>query len=142
MAFIKSYLKYFELVALLALIVCVYVFGYHTATNADKAAQLAQVKAQAAAQVAAVKAQADADEKNLQSQLKTAADNAAASQAIAVANAVEHTQQQVVYHTITQQVTKYVSTHPDNVACNLDDDGLRIWREANSGKLSTSTAEH
>lgn len=35
--------------------------------------------------------------------------------------------------TITKVVTKYVETHPDNSACILDADGLRIWNAANAG---------
>lgn len=34
---------------------------------------------------------------------------------------------------ITKVVKKYAKAHPDNNACTLDADGLRIWNSANAG---------
>lgn len=47
----------------------------------------------------------------------------------------------VVYAVITQTVTKYVHDHPALSACGLDDDGLRLWNEANSGAVAGITGE-
>jgi len=124
-ATIKAYWKYIELVALIVLIVAAYTFGHHTA-SVDAIASQAK----------AVKAQSDADNAELKRQLQVSAGNAASAQSLAVSAAEARQKTQIVYQTITQQVTHYVETHPDSESCRVDDDGLRIWREANSGNLS------
>lgn len=80
-------------------------------------------------------------------------DNAAMVQALndqhandqaAFADAQTHQQHgqaiQTKYQTITQTVTKYVESHPDNPLCVLPDDGLRIWNDSNDAATEAAAS--
>lgn len=82
-----------------------------------------------------------------------AADKAAAlTRAIAQADAVAQQDAEVlggheaqkerirtIFRTIHDEVTRYVETHAAAGDC-LDADGLRIWRDANAGRIEAATA--
>jgi hypothetical protein len=106
-----------------------YTFGAHNATTAD-----------ALKQTQAVALQQKADLAEQQRQIKQTQDNAAKAQAAAVAEAEQHQKTTIEYRTITQEQVRYVQTHPDIAACTLDDDGLRIWREANTRGATVGAA--
>ncbi|HEV2679430.1 MAG TPA: hypothetical protein VGV14_02925 [Rhodanobacter sp.] len=124
---LKKYIVWVEVILLAIALLAAYMFGCHVTGQAARADKNT-----------AVIAQKDADLIEQRRQIKQTQDNAALAQAEAVANATAHQKTTIEYRTITQQVTKYVATHPDVAACTLDDDGLRIWREANAGRSSTA----
>ena len=99
----------------------VYHAGYSAgASNVEVKAQASVIKSDqvAVAQAAsAVKVQQDWSK----------ADQSSVASAASATQAVH-----VVYRTITQQVVKYVQTHPSAAGCGLDADGLRIWNAANA----------
>lgn len=84
---------------------------------------------------------------------KADADMAMAMQAVAdraieqakidaeIAERNEADQQAVVdvFERMEREVQEYIRTNPDINSCGLDDDGLRLWNEANSGSSSEDT---
>lgn len=42
---------------------------------------------------------------------------------------------------ITQKEVVYVQKHPDNPACRLDADGVRLWQSANNGTRPDSAGQ-
>lgn len=128
-AWLKKYEYLFACLVLLAVVGGAFGFGYH----------FRDLSAQRDKQ-AAISDQAKQDEYAALWQLGVAVANDKAAQDQAVADAQAHQKITIEYRTITRDVTTYVQSHPDNAACDLDDDGLRLWREANAGNATTSNA--
>jgi cell division protein FtsL len=133
LAWFKKYEYLFICIVFLAVLVCAYGFGYHVR---DLSAQRDQQTALAN--------QAKQDNANTQWQLDVALTNAKTESDQAVADATAHQKTVIEYRTITRTLTQYVQTHPDNPACDVDADGLRLWREANAANATapSDTAGH
>lgn len=129
LSWFKKYEYIFVSIVFLAVLVGSYGFGYHvrdlSAQRDKQAARADQEKEDAASAL-------------WELGIATANDKAAQDQAVTDAEA--HQKTTIEYRTITRDVTTYVQSHPDNAACELDDDGLRLWREANAGNATTSNA--
>lgn len=115
-------------------VIALFAFGLHW-LHARDAVQFAAGQANVQQQWDNAKAaQAAAAASDAAVQAKAQVENTTAAESAAASDAQAQQQIQVVYRTITNTVTKYVHDHPAVAACGLDDDGLKLWNNANAGK--------
>lgn len=122
----------YEVLAVVLAIVLIaggsYLFGHHNEATAAKVATVTQELKQQ-----------KADNAELQRQQVQTQANAKAADEVGAKRDEAQAKNETHFQTITKTVYRYVQTHPDSQSCTLDDDGLRIWRAANSGDQSADT---